>query len=67
MLTCISHYEFILAVKDKRPILNQHITLIPHNKTGIVSIKGDFEMEHTILRNNAQYNFCADCALLRNV
>lgn len=24
-------------------------------------------MEHTILRNNAQYIFCADCALLRNI
>jgi hypothetical protein len=29
--------------------------------------KGNFEMEHTISRNNAQYKFCTVCALLRNV
>ncbi len=57
----------MLAVKNQNPILNQHIILKPRDKSEIVSIKGNFEMEHTISRNNAQYIFCTDCAILRNV
>jgi hypothetical protein len=57
----------MLAVKNQNPILNQHIILKPRDRIGIVSIKGNFEMKHTISRNNAQYFFCTDCALLRNV
>jgi len=56
-----------LAVKKQEIHLKQHIMLKAHDKTGIVSIKGVFEMEHTILRKNAQYNICVVCALLRNL
>ena len=47
----------MLAVKNQNPILNQHIILKPRDRIGIVSIKGNFEMKHTISRNNAQYFF----------
>ena len=45
----------------------QHIILKLRDKTGIVSIKGNFEIKHTTSRNNAQYNFYTVCALLRDV
>ena len=53
--------------KTRNLILNHHIILKQRDKAGIVPIKGDFEMEHTISRNNAQGIICFNCTLLRNV
>jgi len=57
----------VLGVKESILTRISHFILTPHDKIGIVSITGNFEMEHTILRNNAQYKFWDICALLRNV
>jgi hypothetical protein len=56
-----------LGAKNKKPILNHNIILKQRDKAEIVSIKGDFEMEHTISRNNAQDIIYFICALLRDI